>query len=41
MGHFEMLKIQMRNWKNRKGESEGVGDTKQTDGVDFLVKRLF
>lgn len=31
----------MRNWKNRKGDSEEVGYTKQTDGIDFLLKRLF
>lgn len=36
-----MLKIKIRNWKSRKGESEGVGDTKETDGADFLLKRFF
>lgn len=36
-----MLKIKMRNWKSRKGESEKVADTKQTDGADFLLKRIF
>lgn len=27
-----MLKIKMINWKSRKGESEGVADSKQIDG---------
>lgn len=40
-GELEMLKIKMRNWKSRKGEREEVGDPKETDGVDFLLKRLF
>lgn len=36
-----MLKTKVRNWKCRKGEREDLDDTKQTDGVDFLLKRFF